>query len=528
MHRSFLRRGVLLAVLGLAFSACSPSAPPVEDAAPPAGGETVSPDPVDPTTQVLRVATGEDFDSIDPHRGQGLTHTTWIPLVYEALVWVDATGTPVPGIASSWQISPDGTRYEFTLRDDVRWHNGRLLVAEDIKVNLERIVNPDTGAALAGPFGNISSIETPDDTTVILNLATPNSALLANLAFQGRAGLIAPEGIGSDNTIVEHIGTGPFVFDEYRVGDRFVVTANSDYWGGAPSLGGVDIRIVPDASTRLAAVRSGEIDFAWLPPVAQGLAAESNGDVVMQRIQENRGNYFAINTQKAPFDDVRLREAMHLAVSRADIVAAGHDGYADATIQPFFRDSFWYVDDLELRTDADLDRARQLIQEGGYEGQKVTILQWDALGSDTEAQIVAAAWEEIGLDVEIQLADIGTVVGAVFAGETDVAYIWIGVILDPIRPYEYFDSTSPRHPLSGSLNSDTMTANFKRSLEVSDADERKALYRDILEENYDMYGLFYTVSPYNYVALNPRVDGFTMGLYVHYSGGTGLTSMALN
>lgn len=522
------RRTLSLAAAALLIAACSPAAPPVQEAAPQPGAGGTAPAPQGPTDLVLRVATGEDFDSIDPHRGQGLTHTTWIPLVYETLVWVDVTGTPVPGIAKSWEISPDGTRYEFTLRDDVRWHNGRTLVADDVKANIERIANPDTGAALAGPFGNIASIETPNSTTVILNLATPNSALLANLAFQGRAGLIAPEAIDADNTIVDHVGTGPFVFDDYRVGDRYVVSANPDYWGGAPTLSGVEVRIIPDASTRLAAVRQSEIDFAWLPPVAQGFVAEQAGDVQMQRIQENRGNYFAINMQKPPFDDVRLREAMHLAVSRADIVAAGHDGYADATLQPFFKDSFWYIDDLELRTTADIARARQLVEEAGYVGQEVTILQWDALGSDTEAQIVASAWEEIGLKVNIELADIGTVVGAVFAGETDVAYIWIGVILDPIRPYEYFDGNSPRHPLSGNIQSETMTANFARSLEVSDAEERKRLYREILKENYESFAMFYTVSPYNYVALNPRVSGFTMGLYVHYSGEGGITTMALD
>lgn len=106
-----LRHAIAVASAALVIAACSPAAPPVQDVAPEPGAGGTAPAPQTPADLVLRVATGEDFDSIDPHRGQGLTHTTWIPLVYETLVWVDVTGTPVPGIAQSWQISPDGTRY---------------------------------------------------------------------------------------------------------------------------------------------------------------------------------------------------------------------------------------------------------------------------------------------------------------------------------------------------------------------------------------------------------------------------------
>lgn len=541
MQRARTSRVVVagVAIAGLVLAACGGDTPPpvqdvVDEEEAPAEDEPGSDeeDGQAPTEdaasggEVLRVATGEDFDSIDPHRGQGLTHTTWIPLVYESLVWLDAAATPVPGIASDWEISDDGTVYSFTLRDDVQWHNGRTLTSEDVAFNLERIADPDTGAALGGPFGNIAQIDTPDDTTLILTLSQPNSALLSNLAFQGRAGLVAPEGVDANNDIVEHIGTGPFTFEDYRVGDRYVVAANPAYWGGTPSIAGVEIRIVPDASTRLAGVRDGELDLVWEPPVAQGLAAEAAGDVVMQRIPENRGNYLSINTQREPFNDVRLREAMHLAISRTDIVEGGHDGFADPTIQPFHADSFWHIDDLEVRLEADLDRARELIEEGGFAGTEVTILQWDALGSDTETQVVASAWEEIGLDVSIERADIGTVVGAAMEGETDVISVWIGVNLDPIRPFEYFDATSPRHSLSGFLERDDMTELFQRSIAISDPDERKELYRQILVENYDMFGMFFTVSPHNYIALNPRVSGFEMGLYVHYDG-PGITGMSL-
>lgn len=475
----------------------------------------------------FRVVVPEDFDSLDPHKGLGNSHATWLPLMYETLVGLDVNAEVTDGLASSWEISDDGMTYTFDLRDGATFHNGREVVSEDIAYNIERILDPETGAGQATALSVIEEVQTPDDDTVVLELSAPSAPLLSDLAFPGRVGILAPEAVGDDDEIAEHIGTGPFVFGDYSLNDRLALERYDDYWDGPANLEAVEIRIVPDAMSRLAAVTSGEVEMAWQPPPADAQAAAEGGQIVVQEIPENRGNYLSINVARPPFDDERVRRAMHLAISRQAIADAGWNGFAVPTRQPFFADSPWYLDG-DVRTDADLDEARRLLDEVGAEDLSVTILQWDALGSDTEAQVVASAWEEIGISTKIELMDIGTLVERASSGDYDVLYIWVGVILDPTRPYEYFKSDSSRNWGSGGIQDEQMDAWYSQARTESDPAERKQLYGQILDANYDMAGMFYTVRPQNFVALSPRVEGYDQGTYnVHYRGG-GLTAATLS
>lgn len=487
-----------------------------------AGGETTTTaatTPPEASCGVLVAAVPEDFDAIDPHTGSGETPATWLSLIYETLVGVDQNAEVVPGLAESWAISDDGLTYTFTIRSGVTFHNGRELTAEDVKFNLERITNPDTAAVSQAVLSIITSVEAPDASTLVLTLANPSGPLLNDLAQQGRVGIVAPEAFDASGQLVEQIGTGPFVFESYAAADRMVMAANESYWGGAPRLSGLEVRIIPDATTRLTALGNGEIDFAWAVPAEDGRRLADEGKFTMQENRQNRGNFFSINLNKAPFDDPRVREAMWLAVSRTDIVEAGWNGAAAATLQPFAEDSFWYVD-TDLPVDADLEAARALIAEAGAEGSKVVLTQWDALGSDTEAQIVASAWNDIGLDATIEKVDIGTLVTAAGEGTFDVVYLWVGLITDPNRPYSFFESTSSRNGLTGGLKSAEVDALVAEGRSETDPDARKAIYAEVLQTNLDTFAQYFTVRPFQFVGVGNDVTGYEQGAYyVNYQGG---------
>lgn len=467
----------------------------------------------------LVAAVPEDFDSIDPHTASGETGATWLSLIYETLVGVDRNADPVPGLAESWDISDDGLTYTFNLRDDVVFHNGRQLVADDVKFNLERIINPDTAAVSGGVLSVISSIDTPDDQTVVITLSNPSGPFLSDLAQQGRAAIVAPESYEDNVLGPDPAGTGPYVFDSYTVNDRMVMQANPDYYGGAPNIDTIEVRIIPDNNARLAALEGGEIDMAWALPAEQGFAAAESGGFTMQEILQNRGQYFAINTLKPPFDNPLVRQAMHAAVSRADIAAAGWDGYAVPTDQPFTEDSFWYIE-RDLPVDGDIATAQALLQEAGVSDLEITIVQWDALGSDLEGQLVASAWEEMGATVTIEIVDIGTLLERAGAQDFDVVYLWVGLITDPNRPYGFFESTHPRNPIYGWYNTPELDALVAGAREESDPDVRKDLYAQVLETNYSDAAVFYTVRPQTFVGVSDRVQGYEQGAYyVKYEGG---------
>lgn len=474
---------------------------------------------------VLVAAVPEDFDAIDPHTGSGETPSVWLSLVFETLVGIDQNAEPVPGLAESWEFSDDGMTVTFTLRDDVTFHDGTPFTSEAVKFSYERIKDPNTAAVSQSVFSIIDTIETPDDHTVVLNLVQPSGALLTDLAQQGRSAIILPSDVGSDAQLIDHIGTGPFTFESYTVSDRLVLNANPDYWGGAPNLDGVEVRIIPDESARLAALQGDEIDFAWNISGSQAQPLADAGELQLQEAVSNRGNFFAYNTTKAPFDDVRVRQALNLAVSRQDIAQAGWDGFADPTFQPFNPNSFWYMDD-ELRVDADMAAAQALLDEAGVSGGDITIQQWDALGSDLEPQIVASAWEELGFNVSIEKIDIGTLVENATNGDFDVVYLWVGQILDPNRPYSFFDSESARNGIIGLYKSDELDQLIADGLAENDPAARKEIYGEIvtdfiLEEAMVMF----TVRPFQFVGLSNDVSGYEQGVaYVFYDDGGMLTA----
>ncbi len=465
----------------------------------------------------LVAAVPEDLDSTDPHRTSGETGPVWLSLMFETLVFVDQGASVVPGLAESWTVSDEGQTYTFTLHDGITFHNGRDLTSEDVKWNYERIANPDTGAASAAVLGIIESMETPDARTLVIRLSEPSGAFLSDLALQGRVGIVAPESYSEANDIVDFIGTGPYRYVSYSVNDRLVMERNADYWNGPAYIERIELRILPDGTSRVAALASGEIDFAWNVPAAQAQAA--SGPFTLQPFPQNRGNFFAINPNLAPFDDVRVRRAMHLAVSREDIASVGWNGFAIPNDQPFEPSSFWWVDRGASMT-ADLDAARALMAEAGVTSAEITILQWDALGSTQEAQLVASAWEEIGIKTSIEIVDIGTLVAAGGSGDFGVLYLWVGLNLDPNRPYAFWEAGSPRNPVVGNFSTPRITELVVTGRQESDQDRRKALYAEAIDLNYEAGGTFYTVSPQQFVGVGDRLQGYEQGsFYISYQDG---------
>lgn len=508
-----------VSALSLVVSACGG-----EEAATPEEPAPSTSAPAEPEAETgpqvggtLVAAVAEDLDSTDPHRTSGETGPVWLSLMFETLVFVDAGSSVVPGLAESWTISPDGQTFTFTLHDGVTFHNGRELTSEDVKWNYERIANPDTGAASAAVLQIIESMETPDDLTLVVNLSQPSGAFLSDLALQGRVGIVAPESYSETGEIEEFIGTGPYRYVSYSVNDRLVMERNADYWNGPAYIEQIEVRILPDGTSRLAALASGEVDFAWNLPPVQAQAAD--GPFTLQPFPQNRGNFFAINPNLPPFDDVRVRQAMHLAVSREDIASVGWNGFAIPNDQPFEPTSFWWVDRDPPMT-ADLDAARALMAEAGVTSAEVTILQWDALGSDQEAQLVASAWEEIGITTTIELVDIGTLVGAGVSGDFGVLYLWVGLNLDPNRPYAFWEAGSPRNPVVGNFSTPRITELVVEGRRETDQDRRKELYAEAIDLNYENGGTFYTVSPQQFVGVGDRLQGYEQGaFYVAYDGG---------
>lgn len=467
----------------------------------------------------LKVGVPEDIDAVDPSKARGETSSTWQALVYETLVGVTKDAQPAPGLAKEWTVSDDGLVYTFTL-DNATFHDGKPVTSEAVAWNYTRMAAPDSGASQQAFMAQIASMQTPDPTTLIINLKQPNAAFLSVLSLQGRSGIQSPDNFDSDGKMIAHVGSGPYTWDSFTSNDRLVLKRYPQYWRGqAAYIDTIEVRILPDDNARLQAMAKQELDLAFGLDAAQADAYAKQGEFVLQEDEQNRGNFFSINVNKAPFNDVRLRTAMHAAVSRDDIVAAGWGGFATATNQPFAKSSSWYLPG-DFPTTADIDRAKDLVKQAGAEGTPVKMLVWDALGSDQEAQIVASAWTEIGLKPTIEKVDIGSLVATSQGNDFDVLYLWIGLITDPSRPYAYFSSTNGNNGLIGGLKSAELTEAVNEAASATSRDDRARLYAQILKTNYEEAAQYYTVTPKVLVAVGPRLKGYEQGTYnVVYSGG---------
>ena len=158
----------------------------------------------------LIVAADQDPVGLDPHITPAASSVRIYSLIYERLINMDSEMQLVPGLAEKWEVSEDGKTITFTLRKDVKFHNGRELTSEDVKYSFERILNPDTGSTVASYFASVNAIETPDENTVVFKLNTPDAAFLTNTTASSAS--IVPKEV--EDLVTEAVGTGPFIMDE--------------------------------------------------------------------------------------------------------------------------------------------------------------------------------------------------------------------------------------------------------------------------------------------------------------------------
>ena len=376
-----------------------------------AGGQGAT--PAAAATGELTIGKAQEAVGFDPALVTAASSLQIIGPVYEGLVRFDAENQPQPALAERWE-TPDDTTFVFTLREGVTFHNGRTMTAEDVKYSLERITDPATASPWASQLEPIASIETPDDRTVRIALSQPYGPLLATLSA-GWAVVVPREEVEKTGDLqTTMVGTGPFRLTEFTADTRTVMTANPDYWEqGVPRLGQLTWNILPDESARLAAIRTGEIGLTTLADAASvDLAGQSEGVEVIN-LETTDYYLLGLNTLRAPFDNVAVRQAISLAVDRQAIVDTAFFGNGSVTgpIVPTLGEWAGPVDQLPLYTQ-DLDRARQLLSEAGLaDGFSMSIVASPLYPEFINiALIMQQQLQEVGIEVEIDQVEFGTFV----------------------------------------------------------------------------------------------------------------------
>ncbi|MEO8394871.1 MAG: ABC transporter substrate-binding protein, partial [Chloroflexota bacterium] len=356
-----------------------------------------------PTGNVLVMARAVDATGLDPHTQTAFASFRLLELIYEPLVELAPDLSVTPALAESWEFSEDATTLTFHLREGVKFHDGSDMTSADVAASFNRILDEETGASARANYTSIESIDTPDDLTVVFNLSQPDVPLLAAMATTNAA-IVPSEMVEGGDFASTAVGTGPFKLDSWTPDQTTVLSANADWWGDGPNLDGIEIRIIPDETSILAALRAGQIDFAQLNDPLVATLLDGDPTVQLNRIQTIDYHVLQLNAARAPLDILEVRQAMSCAIDRQEVLdsaALGEGAVTGPMTAPAFR-----VPDNELFCyTKDLDRARQLMADAGMaDGFTLPMMAANAEPPTalSEAQSIQAQLAEINITVEIE------------------------------------------------------------------------------------------------------------------------------
>jgi ABC-type transport system substrate-binding protein len=392
----------------------------------------------------MTVTYKDDVSTLDPAIGYDWQNWSMIKSLFDGLMdYKPGTTDLVPDLAESFTVSPDGLTYTFKLRQGVKFHNGRELKAADVKYSLNRVVQPETQSPGAGFFDSIqgfadvstgkakelSGIETPDDYTVVFHLTRPDAPFLHKMAlnFSHVVPKEEVEKYGAD--FGKHpVGTGAFKMTEWTLGQRIVFERNPDYFHkGLPHLDKIVFEVGQEPVVALLRLQRGEVDIAGdgIPPAKflEVMQDPTYKDLIIQGSQLHTG-YVTMNVKAKPFDDVRVRQAVNMAINKDRIIRI-INGRAKPANQPLPPSMPGYATDYKGYA-YDVDGAKKLMADAGQGSGFTTDLY--VANTDPQPRIAQAIQQDlaqIGIKAEIKSLAQANVIAA-GGDEKQSTMIWSG------------------------------------------------------------------------------------------------------
>lgn len=350
----------------------------------------------------LTVDLPGDVATLDPHIQWDTDSYTVYRNIFDNLVTRDPSGKIVPQVATAWRYADDLTLV-FDLRTDVVFQDGTKLTADDVAFSINRIIDPAFRSPQLSQFDQITRAEATGPAQVTLHTRTPYPALLAQLVKLSVVPKAVVERVGDAAFNQQPVGSGPYRLRAWQRGVQTVLEANDGYWRGKPPFRTVTFRAVPDLSTRVADLRTGRADIirGLTPDEAEALKPERSLQV-LSGLTERIG-YLFVNALAGPTRDVRVRQAIAMALDRETLVAALYANYARPANIVLTPANFGYTSDV-TGWPYDPARARALIKEAGAEGATLTFTTspaYDRRLTEAIQQMV----QDVGLRVQIVEVD---------------------------------------------------------------------------------------------------------------------------
>jgi len=485
-------------------------------------------------------------------------------IIFNTLVRKDEHFNYVGELANDIKVSDDGLTITLTLRDGVKFHNGKELTSADVKYTFDELFrangykagaffdtvpvsnsssssNPQPSGSLSGTNGNstsapkaeaapqtqrvahITALETPDPKTVVFKVTRPALAnqLLSNLVAvpivsQGTIGQLKDQ----------PIGTGPYKFVNFDASQNIVeLAANSDYWEGSPSVAKLRLKTVTDANSLQAELQTGGVDIAPNPsnlPPDSIKALGSNANLKVEQTDGSNIQYLVFNAQSPPLNNVKVRQAIGYAIDRNKIVADLLFNQAKVADSVLPEQSWAFTPGTQYHYDP--NKAKQLLQDAGYKGEPV-VFKYSSGNSyvNQYAQVIQNALADVGISVQIEQLEVNTIRTQLAQGQFQMyTGIWIGGNQDPIFLRDLFATSKIPGASATCCNRSRYTnpqvdSLVEQAINTTDRDQAKQLYGQVwqlISNDLPLLPLWY---PANIVVANKRVGNIKISPSGDYS-----------
>ncbi len=421
-----------------------------------------------------------DVTSLDPHVGKETPAVAVTSQIFDTLLIMDENNEPSPCLAESYE-QIDETTWKFKLREDVKFHDGEPMTAEDVVFSINRAKNSNYVSYVVDA---ISEITADGDYEVTIKTKEPYSPLLASLTVPFTA-IVPKHVVEADEEAFQlnPVGTGAYKFTEWKQGEYVKMEANADYWQGAPKTQNLVMKVVPEAAQRVIAIETGEADLAYGVSANDAKRVEEDENLQLFRGASQSVTYLTVNGNNDKFSDPKVRQAIRYAIDKNTIVETmlyGSGEAADSVIPP---NAFGFSENV-VKYEFDLEKAKQLMKESKYpNGFDCTLSVTDDSLKNEICQVIQSQLKEIGINCSIQTREYGTWIDELGTGSHELSLSgWVCVTGDAdYTYYSLFHSTQTGYPGNDAFLKDAEVDKLIEAGRKTADPEKRQEYYDQLE-----------------------------------------------